>query len=187
MKTDPQSDASDIRCVLAAGPGRLVLTAWPGLRIAPRGIAWVDPEAAAMTLDALRRLGVTCLVALCEAADLPLGGLAQNRAWARARGLRPIHAPISDYRAPDARFLSRWQRLGPLLHHQIDQDAGVALACSFGAGRSGTIAALLLCERGMHMPEAIRRVRAGFAPAIEAAEQERWLIAREKMAGPARC
>jgi protein-tyrosine phosphatase len=75
--------------------------------------------------------------------------------------------------------------LGPALHQQLAAKATVALTCSFGAGRSGTIAALLLNEQGRPMFDAIRDVRAGFQKAIESAVQEQWLRARVSVGKPA--
>lgn len=51
----------------------------------------------------------------------------------------------------------------------------MALSCLFGAGRSGTVAALLLSETGLDMRTAIARVKAGFGPAIESPQQDSWL------------
>jgi len=175
MTRGADPDRDDIRCVLPAGAGRVVMSGWPGLRIAPTGAAWIDPEGAATTLDGFRAMGVGHLLALCERRDLPAQALAQLRAGARRRGLRLLHVPIRDYQAPDARFLRLWRVVGPAMHRRLDQGFGVALACSFGAGRSGTVAALILHERGCPMPEAMRQVRAGFHPAIESAVQEGWL------------
>lgn len=175
-ETDPAR--ADIRRILPIGAGRLVLTGWPGLRITPAGDAWIDPEATATTLAELRGLGVTFLVDLCESADLPRQAVLQLRHRARQGALRLVRAPIRDYHPPDDRFLRQWGVLGPTLHGQLASSAAVALACSYGAGRSGTIAAMILAEHGCPMPDAIRTVRKGFDAAIESAVQERWLTER---------
>lgn len=169
---------TDIRCVLPIGGGRLVLSGWPGLRITPVGDAWIDPEATAATLADLHDLGVTFLVALCDFTDLPRQAVPHLRHWTRQDALRLIHAPIRDYHPPDDRFLRHWQALAPHLYRQIEAGAAVALTCSYGAGRSGTIAALMLAEHGCPMPDAIRQVRVGFHAAIESAVQEQWLLER---------
>jgi len=178
MTVYPEPAPAEIRCVLPVGAGRQVLSAWPGLRIAPSGAAWIDPQAAASTLSALRELGATHLVALCETADLPPKAIAMLRQWSLGQGIRLVHAPVRDYSAPNDRFLRLWRVLGPLLHRQLEGGMAVGLTCSFGAGRSGTIAALLLHEQGCPMRAAILKVRAGFHLAIESAVQERWLMER---------
>lgn len=168
--------APGTRCTLKAGPGKIVLSAWPGLRLTPSGEAWIDPEDVDTTLRSFEALGVGHVIGLCETADLPRGAASGLRQIFRYRKIRLICAPIPDYAAPSAGFLRVWRVLGPVLHQQLSAGAAVALSCSFGAGRSGTIAALMLHEQGRPMPEAIRSVRDGFPLAIESAVQERWLL-----------
>ena len=167
---------ADIRCVLPIGNGRLVLSGWPGLRLTPAGDAWIDPEASVATLEHLRGLGATVVVGLCETADLPGPAILQLRHWSRRQSLRFLHAPIRDYYPPGNRFFRRWRMLRAFLHGQIETGAAIALTCSYGAGRSGTVAALLLAEHGLPMTDAVRQVRAEFHAAIESAVQERWLL-----------
>lgn len=167
---------TDIRCVLPIGNGRLVLSGWPGLRITPAGDAWIDPEASITTLEHLRDLRATVVVGLCESTDLPDRALVQLRHWSRRQSLRFLHAPIRDYHPPGDRFLRQWRMLSACLHGQIETGAAIALTCSYGAGRSGTVAALLLAEHGLPMTDAICQVRAEFQAAIESAVQERWLL-----------
>jgi hypothetical protein len=167
---------TDIRCVLPIGNGRLVLSAWPGLRITPAGDAWIDPEASATTLADLSDLGVSVMVGLCEQTDLPPQAIAQLRHRTRQGSVRLLHAPIRDYHPPDDHFLRHWRVLSACLRGQIETGAAISLTCSYGAGRSGTVAALLLAEHGLPMTAAIRQVRAEFHEAIESAVQEGWLL-----------
>ncbi|SDX61959.1 hypothetical protein [Roseicitreum antarcticum] len=169
-------DAADgLRCVLPVGAGHVVLSAWPGLRLSPRGEGWIDPEAVERVLHGFRAQRVTHILGLCEAAELPAGAVPDLRGWARAAGLRLVHAPVPDYTPPGAAFMRVWRRLGAQVHRQLDGAGAVALCCLFGAGRSGTVAAMLLHERGTPMPQAIATVRAGFDLAIESPAQEAWL------------
>lgn len=182
MTRDPDRVPTDIRCALTLGAGRVVLSGWPGLRIAVSGAAWIDPQAAAATLQELGQLGATHLVALCQAGDLPPQSLPLLRRWSRGRGQRLVHAPLRDFQPPDGPFLRLWRTLGPRLHRELAGGAAVGLACSYGAGRSGTIAALMLHEQGWPMPDAIGHVRAGFPAAIESKAQLRWLMERPSAA-----
>lgn len=174
---DDQNDsATGIRCALTAGSGKIVMSAWPGLRLAPSGATWIDPEAAVTTLRAFQSLNVRHVVGLCEMVDLPRGASGDLRPACRNRQIRLIRAPIPDYAAPHGGFLRLWRKLGPVLHQQVAAGFSVAFCCTFGAGRSGTLAALMLHEQGCPMPVAIRTVREGFSLAIESAVQERWLL-----------
>lgn len=171
-------DFTTIRCVLPIGKGQIVLSGWPGLRLAASGASWIDPEAVDATLSIFETLGVGHVIGLCETSDLPPDATRDLRRTARKKNVRLVHAPIRDYAAPDARYLRLWPSLAPILYQRFGSGAAVALCCSFGAGRSGTVAALMLHEQGCAMPEAIRQVRAGFHLAIESANQETWLLDR---------
>jgi len=184
---DDRTDSiTGIRCTLTAGPGQIVLSAWPGLRLAPSGESWIDPEAVDATMRAFTALRVGHVVGLCETVDLPPGAASGLRQTFSNRKIRLIRAPIRDYAAPDAGFLRVWRSLGPVLHQRLMEGAAVALCCSFGAGRSGTIAALILHEQGCPMPRAMEQVREGFHLAIESAVQERWLQGQSHYAGSMR-
>ena len=152
------------------------MSAWPGLRLAPSGALWIDPEAVDMTIRAFQAHNVSHLVGLCETVDLPPDAASGLRPMCRNRKIRLTRAPILDYAAPDGNFLRIWRTLGPILNQQLSAGFSVALCCTFGAGRSGTIAALMLHEQGCPMPVAIRTVREGFHLAIESSVQERWLL-----------
>lgn len=165
-----------LRCRVPVRAGTVALVAWPGLRSAPDGTPWIDPEDAARLLEGLAAIGTTHILGLCEARELPPGAVVLWRDAARAAGLEAHHLPIIDYQPPDAAFAQGWAHLSPRLHDALGRGETVALCCLFGAGRSGTITALLQHEAGLPMPDAIARTRAGFAPAIESPEQEAWLL-----------
>lgn len=180
MTSEMPDSRDELRCIIDAGNGSLALSAWPGLRLAQTGAGWIDPEALIERLRDMTDRRVMCLVALCEASELPECALPLLRHAADALDLRVVHAPISDYAPPGPRFLRKWRALAPVLHQHLDAGASIALACSFGAGRSGTVAALLLYEQGWPMKDAIRTVRAGFPLAIESTSQEQWLLAHSR-------
>ncbi|MBR3371841.1 MAG: hypothetical protein IKG52_14545 [Rhodobacteraceae bacterium] len=169
---------TDIRSMVPIGDGRIVLSGWPGLRITPTGKAWIDPEATAATLAEMQTHNVAVLIALCETAELRDHAIPQLRHCARQAAIRLVHAPICDFQPPDERFLRLWHAFAPILYQRIDAGAAIALVCSYGAGRSGTIAAMMLAEYGLPMPEAVAQIRAGFPVAIESSAQERWLSER---------
>lgn len=164
-----------LRCLLSAGAGQIALTAWPGLREDPSGSPWIDPEDATDLLEGLRKLRTTRIFGLCEESDLPSGAMGLWHDAAKAAGLVAAHMPIRDFAPPDAAFMRNWDDLRPELLARLVRGETVALSCLFGAGRSGTVAALLLSETGLDMRTAIARVKAGFGPAIESPQQDSWL------------
>jgi atypical dual specificity phosphatase len=130
-------------------PERLGGTQWPGLV--------ADRE---RDLDALAALGVGVLVSLTEKPFEP-EPLA-------ARGIRAEHFPIPDMGVPaveDAASLcariSQW----------IDTGLVVVLHCKAGLGRTGTLLACVLVERGADAVAAIHRVRCTNPRYIQSEEQ----------------
>jgi ADP-ribosylglycohydrolase len=71
--------------------------------------------------------------------------------------------------------MGTWAALSARLHATLERGGRVLVHCRGGLGRAGTIAALMLIERGWSAPQAIRDVRAVRPGAIETAEQERWV------------
>jgi hypothetical protein len=167
-----------LRCLLPAAAGHIALTAWPGLRDDPSGAPWIDPEDTSDLLTGLKHLQTTRIFGFCEENDLPSGAIDLWRGATRTAGLVAVHMPIHDYAPPDAAFMRRWTGLRPELLARLVRGETVALSCLFGAGRSGTVAALLLTETGLDMRTAIASVKVGFGPAIESPMQDRWLRQR---------
>lgn len=167
---------------VALGAGQVHLLGWPGLRKGHDGRGWISPEDRAEALERLARHGCRDLMGLTEHRELPLGTRAGLRAAAAAAGIMLWSAPIRDYQPPDARFLRRW---GPLLDRWAVAVRGggqIAFACMAGAGRSGTLAALVMIRAGTPPAAAMAAIRAANPLAIESPAQEAWLTAR--MPGP---
>jgi ADP-ribosylglycohydrolase/protein-tyrosine phosphatase len=154
--------------MLAAANGALALAPCPGMNGRT-----VDAD-----LAALRDWGATRLISLTpsdESAELSISGLA-----AAATGSRlAFHAlPVPDFGVPTGDTLTVWGRLSPLVHRALERGERVAIHCRAGLGRSGTLAALILTERGIAPDEAIAHVRAARPGAVETQAQEGFIRAR---------
>ena len=97
------------------------------------------------------------------------------------RGMEWLHLPIPDVSTPGLDFEAKWPEVSERLRSRLDAGENILIHCRGGIGRSGMVAARLLCESGVDAEEAIVRVRAARPGAIETWEQEQW--ARE---GPRR-
>src|SRR5690554_4371725 len=162
---------------LPLGTGRLGLTICPGKKgESVFGAGW-DRDLD-LDLDAVRDWGAQAVVTLVEAEELKMLDVGDLGGAVRARGIEWHHVPVRDLGAPDADGLAAWETASPSLHRIFDTGGHVLVHCRGGLGRAGTLAALLLIERGVSAAEAIARVREARRNAIETAEQERFLEAR---------
>lgn len=129
-------------------------------------------------------LGARSLLSLVTAKELEQLGLTHLPALCAARGLGWLHGPIEDYQAPDHQFDQWWLTQRDSLHALLDQSQSVALHCWGGRGRTGTVAARILVERGLSPRFAIERVRQHRPGAIETSGQEQYVMALKSGAIP---
>ena len=160
--------------VTAPGGGRIGLVHCPGT--SAFGLLPGDTHA---LLDAdlvtVRQWGAEALVTLLEPHEMTLLGIEAIGERAGVMGMQWWHLPITDCCAPAASFESHWHDAGPALHGILDGGGRLVLHCRAGLGRSGTIAARLLIERGLDADRAVTAVRRARPGAIENAEQVIWL------------
>ncbi len=160
--------------VSAPGGGRIGLSACPGLRAEP-GLP-VDASAALETdLASLTEWGARALVTLLPERELELLGLSALGERCPAHGLAWHHLPVTDGCAPGSAFERAWRRVGAELHELLDADSRMVVHCRAGVGRTGTVAARLLVERGMAPTAAIQAVRRARPGAVENPEQGAWV------------
>ena len=167
---------TSIRAVLdCPRGGRIVTMGFPGLTIAVDGTSYMDPDALAATLDNVSLQGSTLLIALAEKHEFPDDHWRGLQDALDERGRRLDQLPIEDFSAPDDSFLKEWRGRSDRYHQILDQGGTIGITCHYGAGRSGTIAAYLMIERGISPDEAIARVRRAFPESIESRAQLNWL------------
>ena len=88
-----------------------------------------------------------------------------------------FHLPIADLKAPNHKFVDKWQTTKSLLKNELIDGKNIVIHCMGGKGRSGTIAAILLIEFGNENKEVIDIVRNKRKGAIETKEQEDFILA----------
>lgn len=187
LRTDLMEQETSVRAAIAVpGGGAVVTMGFPGLAFGIDGAQYLDPERMAATLAHPALEGCRLLALLVEPEEAPEGAVAQLSRACQARGMRLVQLPIEDYAAPSADFAAAWAALAPEIAAALAPGAALGLACHYGAGRSGMIAAGVLIDRGMPAEEAVATLRAQFPDSVESAVQRDWLIARGRGAEAAR-
>jgi hypothetical protein len=184
MTPEISFEGTSIRAVVfCPGGGACVMTGFPGLEIAVDGVAYMDPITLNATLQQLTELGVASQLIFTEEGELPPAAFQTLNARALWHGISLDFLPIEDFSVPSELTLGRWKALRGEVHARLDRGGTVALTCQYGAGRSGLMIAMILIERGVAGPEAVRQVREAFEEAIENEAQEKWLLdyARDPM------
>lgn len=162
---------------LEVANGRLGLTICPG----KTGDSLYGPGWArdlAMDIAAIRAWGPAHVLTLVETDEMVRLGVPHLPDAMRAESFAWHHLPVRDLAALDGAGEAAWARLSPRLHAALERGQRVLVHCRGGVGRAGSIAALLLIERGMGAEAAIARVRAARPNAVETRAQERFLAAR---------
>lgn len=142
--------------------GRLGLTICPGRRDRQRSLS--------ADLDSMKKDGVARLLCLVTDAELEWAGVPDLQAKAEARGIKVMRTSIPDQMTPtvaDMRAMVAWIEDG------VQRGERVVIHCMGGLGRSGTVAACVLVDRGLPAEDAITAVRKTRGPrAVENAMQE---------------
>jgi atypical dual specificity phosphatase len=127
-------------------------------RVAAMAMPW--PE----DLDDLRRAGVTAILSLTERVPREI---AEGSFTHLALPVRDFHAPTPGQIDAAVTFMDR----------AVDSGGACAVHCGAGLGRTGTIVAAWLVQRGRSAGEAIAEVRRRRPGSVETAEQEAAVVA----------
>ena len=156
--------------VPSPGGGAIGVTFCPGKhqRYAATG-AW--ERDLSLDLTAIRDWGASVLITLVTPEELRELKVDRLGEAARATGLAWLHLPILDATTPTSNWERDWQSERAAVHEELDRGGRVVVHCKGGLGRAGTVAALILAERGVDPRKAISAVRAAREGAIENAAQ----------------
>jgi len=135
---------------LLESPGRLALSSGPG----------TGRHSVGRDLDTVAELGfdaVFCLQTNAELNGVERGDSVDNRTDALAeRGIDAYFFPVDDFHAFEPEDL---RRLLDVLTECLDDGQTVMVHCWAGQGRTGTVAACALIDRGFSPEDALAHVR----------------------------
>ncbi len=131
------------------------------------------PESTAI-LDRYAAAGAGLVLSLTTTQEMTALGMPPDllARTCRERGMAWRHMEIADMGVAGSAALETWREIAPLAHGLIDAGSTVAIHCRMGLGRTGTLAGLLLIERGMAPHEAIAAIRQARPGSIETARQQ---------------
>lgn len=143
----------------------------------PNGFDWIErPLLAAMArpkgpdeLQWLRKQGIQLVITLSED---PL-----RRDWVNDAGLFALHVPVVDMEAPTP---EQFEECLSAIRKAREGKMGVAIHCTAGIGRTGTVIAAYFVERGLDARSAIAKVRTLRRGSIETKSQEQAIHALAK-------
>ena len=122
----------------------------------------------------MAQAGVTTVVSLLERHEIELYQLEREAELCASHGIDFLHYPIRDHTAPkDHRTAAA---LVKDLAARYGRGESIIVHCLGGVGRSPTIAGATLVERGLRLPDVIRRMTASRGyPVPEMPEQYAWM------------
>lgn len=128
--------------------GALIFTPCPGTK----GASLSD------SLAQLKAAGAEAVITLMTNEEMVRNGVAALPEACRSTQLQWFHFPIEDDASPGEEFRLAWEAGKSRVFEILDRSGTVAIHCKGGSGRTGLMAAIALCERGMHHDQILDQV-----------------------------
>ena len=109
----------------------------------------LDPRPVEQDIETLKAWGATGLITLVERHELVMVNAPDLPELLKAQDVWWKHLPIRDMAPPGKTFAGLWDETAVDIHARLAAGERIAMHCLAGLGRTGTIAAKILVERGM--------------------------------------
>lgn len=146
--------------------GALIFTPCPGTK----GITLHD------SLMQLKAAGADAVITLMPEDELVRNGVAELPNTCRNADLQWFHFPIEDDASPEDAFHHAWGSGSEQVFAILDRSGSVAIHCKGGSGRTGLMAAIVLCERGMRHDRVLAQVKSLRPNALKLAAHTDYLL-----------
>ena len=127
-------------------------------------------------IEAILAWGGSTLITLMETHEFDLLGVPKFPKTLKGSNLKWLHLPIKDMQTPDKAFENSWSKVGPSLHQKLKDGESIVIHCRGGLGRTGLLAARMLCEAGVNPTEAVAKIRTARLNSIETYAQEHYVL-----------
>ena len=129
----------------------------------------------------IKNWGASLVVSLLEDFELELLGVRDLGKAVAEAGMEWRHWPVVDGSPLLLRKnnkINQWNEQIREFGARMDKGEKIFIHCRGGLGRTGTLAARILVEKGVTAPEAMNMIRLARPGAIETREQEKYLLER---------
>jgi protein-tyrosine phosphatase len=112
------------------------------------------------SLAELKAAGADAVITLMPDDEMASNGVTELPDACRDTDLQWFHFPIEDNASPGEVFRKAWEGGKDPVFEILDRSGTVAIHCKGGSGRTGLMAAIILCERGMGHDQILDQVKA---------------------------
>lgn len=154
--------------------GRLGLSLCPGKKQAVSMTGGWDRDLPT-DLDAVKAWGAQAVVSILEKQELKDLQVTVLGSESNKRGMHWVNLDLPNDAVPTRAFMEQWKREKSSVHQILDKGGDVFVHCMGGIGRTSTLAAMIMMERGSTAEQAIGAISDARPDSFSVPEQVEFL------------